>query len=302
MKTAVCIASFRRPEELRALLAGLDGLHSVTDVEIIVVDNDAGETARAVCADWAKSSRWALHYAVEPRRGICKARNRALQEAKRIGAGLVAFIDDDEVPAPEWLAELQACMVRFKADSVIGPVVPRFESPPPEWIVEGGFFQRPRFMTGVEAKIGRTGNMLARSELFEAVGGFDERFDSTGGGDTHLSLKAGQKGFRAVFCDEAVVYETVPPERANAGWLLRRNYRIGNSWAAVRGLLHPGLAGRLLLFVKGLLLIAAGGILLPASVSGRRHAVRLLGMVCRGAGLIAGLLGHRYQEYARKPS
>ncbi len=59
-------------------------------------------------------------YRHQPQRGIPQARNAALDAARELGATHVAFIDDDETAAPDWLAALWAAMVESGADAVLG--------------------------------------------------------------------------------------------------------------------------------------------------------------------------------------
>ena len=66
-------------------------------------------------------------YVHEPRPGISHARNRGVAEAK---GDFVAFIDDDELPAPNWLESLLLTQRTYRADVVLGPVRPVFDRPP----------------------------------------------------------------------------------------------------------------------------------------------------------------------------
>ena len=72
--------------------------------EIVVIDNNSNDdTAKVVKeyqADWL--SPYPLNYCFEPQQGSAFARVRAIQEAK---GELVGFLDDDNLPASEWVAE-----------------------------------------------------------------------------------------------------------------------------------------------------------------------------------------------------
>src|SRR5579863_5817026 len=143
MHIAVCVATFRRPKLLQKLLNGIANLRfvkaAIPKITVIVVDNDASETARMVCSRAAFP--WGLKYVVEPKRGIAEARNRALKEVG--DADFVAFIDDDEVPGNEWLDELLSTQAKCDADVVAGPICPSFTGDVPEWVRISGFFGSP---------------------------------------------------------------------------------------------------------------------------------------------------------------
>ena len=304
---AVCAATYRRPHGLERLLYGLDALVFAEgrepDLRVIIVDNDPEGSGARVCKDIGSRIRWPLLVEIEPKRGISFARNRALALAGD-AAEFIAFIDDDEEPDPRWLDELLRVQAAYQADVVTGPVIPRFCAPPPSWMQRGGFFERPRVPTGTRVDYARTGNVLFRAKLpREANITFNEALALTGGEDTYFFRQLARAGASMVFANEAIVYDWVPPSRANASWLLRREFRLGNSLAIIDREI-PGTLGVILVrAAKGIGRIALGLCALPLAVFSGRHAkaaaVRALKGVWRGAGMLTGLCGFRYEEYRR---
>jgi len=71
--------------------------------EVIVVDNnstdDTAKVVQAYQANWPQQCP--LRYCFEPHQGAAFARRRAFQEAN---GTLVGFLDDDNIPAPDWVA------------------------------------------------------------------------------------------------------------------------------------------------------------------------------------------------------
>jgi GT2 family glycosyltransferase len=247
---------------------------------------------------------WPLHYLSEPRRGITYARNAALEKAAALQCDFVAFIDDDEVPAPRWLVALLATQRRSGATAVLGPVQPLLPQQTPPWLVAGRFFESPPFADGADLQDAHTANVLIDLKRLRALGlAFDHRFALTGGEDTMLFRDLLDAGGRIVFAADAVVYETVPPSRARLGWLLRRWYRTGNVEAALylRGR-RRGPWRRPVNVLRGLLRVGAGSVLFLANLLvlgfGRKHRiVRPLYTLCRGCGILASTLGWNYSEY-----
>lgn len=303
MRVAVCIATYRRPEWLRRLLEALgrqEFAGGEPEVSIVVVDNDAAGSAREVAEACAGRLRWPLRYAVEPERGISAARNRAVRMAG--DAAWIAWVDDDEEPEPRWLDALLRAAAEHGADAAAGPVLPRFQAPPPAWVLRGGFFDRPRHATGTPLEYAGTGNVVVRTEVFRALGDppFDPALGLTGGSDTLFFLRARLAGFRLVWADEAVAYETVPPERVKVGWLLRRAYRTGSAWAACERRVRPGARTAVVRTAKGLGWMARGaGTLALAAVRGPAAGVEGLRRIFRGAGNLAGVAGLGWREYLR---
>ncbi|MEL7127738.1 MAG: glycosyltransferase family 2 protein, partial [Pseudomonadota bacterium] len=64
-----------------------------------------------------------------------------------------------------------------------------------------------------------------------------ERFEvergQSGGEDTEFFFRLRRMGARYAIADGSIVREDVPPARLTLPWLMRRRYRIGQSYAAV---------------------------------------------------------------------
>jgi hypothetical protein len=120
-----------RPELLAETLAALRAQTlSQTRWELVVIDNASRSGAvPADCVAWHAAGRVVL----EPRLGLTQARLRGLAETR---AALVVFVDDDNVLAPDYLA--QACAIA-EAHPFVGAfggqIDGRFETPPPRWAV-----------------------------------------------------------------------------------------------------------------------------------------------------------------------
>lgn len=301
MKVAICAITFRRPEGLRRLLRGLDALTFRGDppeVEIVIVDNDPGSSARTVCDALRSEVKWPLRYDVEPRRGIPFARNKAVSCAVDT-ADFIAFIDDDEVPEPSWLDELLRVQRLEDADVMTGPVVPEFPEEVPAWIVKGRFFEMGRHPTGQRVDVAYTGNVLMRSDVPRAMGQcFDERFALTGGEDSHLFRRLHVAGYSIVWADDAVIRESVPDSRARFAWLVKRFYRVGNTRGLVSIDLGSPVLTRLLLvakaFVWGVIGLLTG---ISGLVRGRHVLVHGIRNMAYGVGMLLSISGIRYEEY-----
>jgi succinoglycan biosynthesis protein ExoM len=306
MRVALCAATYRRPEGLERLLAGMAALESPAGIEVrgVIVDNSAEAGARGQVDSAATAFPWPLHYVSEPRRGITFARNTALETALAMDCDFVAFVDDDEVPSPSWLAALLAAQQRSGAAAVLGAVEPVFPPGTPAWLIAGRFFETHRYADGAEVNDAHTANVLIDLRRLQALGlRFDHRYALTGGEDTMLFRDLLDAGDRIVYAADAVVYETVPASRARLAWLLRRWYRTGNIEAALylRGRRRDAWR-RPANLLRGLARVAAGSGLFLANLAvlglGRKdRIVRPLYTVCRGCGILASTLGWNYSEY-----
>lgn len=219
----VCICTYKRPGLLGNLLGRLDEQETegLFDYSIVIVDNDRLESAREVVETQARKSKIAIRYNIEPRQNIALARNKATEVSK---GDLIGFIDDDEFPESRWLLNLFVAINRYKADGVLGPVLPYFEKKPPRWVLKSRFFDRPSHISGqvLEWQNTRTGNVLIKRTVFEEDNIWFRPEYGSGGEDRDFFRRKIEQGHVFVWCDEARVFETVPPERWGKKILIKR--------------------------------------------------------------------------------
>lgn len=306
----VCVLTFRRAELLKLALESLlaqsvftspvlfqrKGKCAPADValHILVVDNDAAQTARPMFDLVLASSGTNMRYICEPTRGFSSARNRALIESEHMD--YVVFLDDDEAAESNWLACLLNAVATYNADVATGPVQPRYTCSP-EWVVHGGFFNPVRRATGERIRWVATNNVLLRGSIAASFR-FDSRFDSTGGEDTEFFMRVEKAGYRMIWVDDAVVSECVPEARANLRWLLNRARWDANRYT--RGCLSvtPGLKTGSLRFMTACGGLLSGLILFPRALFGRHHAVRAMQLIFRSIGTFSALCGHKQSYHA----
>jgi succinoglycan biosynthesis protein ExoM len=227
---SVCICTYKRPTLLKNLLDRLAGLRTgdCFTFSIVVIDNDETASAGSVIEDFAKGSGIPVRYDVEPIRGFAHVRNKAIGSAT---GHYIAFIDDDEYPDTDWLYSLYHAIKIYRADGILGPILPHYDIEPPKWLLEGRFCERATFETGTVIMNHihtRTGNVLLDSALFaDDRSPFDTRFSQTGGEDTDFFKRMIARGKTFVWCHEAPVWESVPRERMKRTYFLRRALRRG---------------------------------------------------------------------------
>ncbi len=98
MRVSVLVCTRNRAGSISETLEALGRQQSV-DFEVLVVDSSSGEEKEQTAA---LAARYGARYVPEPRPGLSLARNTGIAAAT---GEIIAFTDDDCVPAPDWLAQ-----------------------------------------------------------------------------------------------------------------------------------------------------------------------------------------------------
>lgn len=294
---SVCICTYKRPEMLTRAFDGVASqvTASAFSFEVVVVDNDSQRSAEDTVRRFQSNRTLKIIFDCEPERNIALARNRAIQNA---GGNFIAFIDDDEYPEKDWLAKMYCCLKLYQADAVLGPVLPYFPAGAPVWLRKTMLCERRRIPTGslISTRDKRTGNILFKRNVFKKNDmWFDPARGRTGGEDGEFLGRQMKNGRRFVWCDEALVFETVPEERWYASFYIKKYLRIGT--LAGEKLRRNQLIGTLM---QTCVVLITYSIMLPFSFLTRKHIwMKVLTKLSYNVGRLLGFLGLsvlRYRE------
>lgn len=214
---SVVLCTRNRAQRIPAVLEHL-ARQEYPSFEVVLVDNAPSDDAvRRVVPPEGLSYR----YVLEPRPGLSWARNAGTAAAE---GRLLAFLDDDEVPDPWWLAE----MVRgFRATADVGCVggmiLPAaVATQAQDWFEQKGGHSKGRgfdpavFRRGGPQSplyplpaFGAGGNMAFRAEVLADIGGFDVALGSgtpaRAGEDTYAFTRVLLAGHAMVYQPSALV-------------------------------------------------------------------------------------------------
>ena len=261
IETSIVIPTFRRPEDLaRAIDSVLAQQGVATDFEIVVVDNDPDGSAEPIVRAIAAQTAVPVRYIHEKRPGISHARNTGVARA---AGRYLAFLDDDEEADPDWLAHFVATLQKFAADAVVGPVLPRFPASGPaiDAYRRHVYTRDARAPTGTPLLRWNIGNsFFDKARCFVGDEPFLPRLGRTGGEDTVFLRQLTRRGCKMVWCGEAVAWESVPADRLEPDYLLRRAFRGAQTATFVCTTVKPRELGRALrLMAAGCVQVALYG-------------------------------------------
>ncbi|HTL54723.1 MAG TPA: glycosyltransferase [Candidatus Limnocylindrales bacterium] len=195
-RVSVVVCTHNGARTLRECLGALERL-DYPDYEVIVIDDGStdGSNDIAVCFD--------CRLITTPNQGLSSARNIGWQAAT---GDIVAYIDDDAYPEPDWLRHLAATLDLSAHVAVGGPNV----GPRGDGFMAECVFQAPggpmHVMLDDRCAEHIPGcNMAFRREALNAIGGFDPQF-RVAGDDVDICWRLQERGWTIGFSPAALVW------------------------------------------------------------------------------------------------
>jgi GT2 family glycosyltransferase len=210
----VIVLTYNGRPWLQGCLDALAGQQGAPSFEVILVDNASTDGSSAYVRERYPGVR--VHETTV-NLGFAEGNN----EGARIARGRVlAFLNNDTVPAPDWLARLEAglssrpgvALATSRIVSMDAPVV--IDSAGDGYLRAGGAFKHghggpPGAFADSREVFGACGAaFMVRREVFEELGGFDRAFFMVYE-DVDLSYRARLLGYRCWFAADAVVRHKV---------------------------------------------------------------------------------------------
>jgi GT2 family glycosyltransferase len=304
----ICAYTLDRWADIVAALASIRAQEPPAMEVILVVDHNSALVDKA----HAELSDVTIVENSGPR-GLSGARNSGVGVAS---GSIVAFLDDDAVAQPGWLAGLCHPFADVQVIGTGGRAVAAWDTVRPgwfpeefDWVVGCSYRGMPTSTAAVRNPLGCS--MAFRRSVFEQVGGFRPEIGRLGSRpvgceETELCIRATRRapGSRIIYVPTSIVRHRVPAARARLAYFRTRCLAEGRSKAIVATLAgsRSGLSSERAYVMR----ILPRGILTGVARSFRgdrqglaRAAVILLGLATTTAGYILGSLAIRLDRGAR---
>jgi GT2 family glycosyltransferase len=195
----VVVPTFRRPHLLERLLDALEAQTFPNDrFDVVVVDNASPDDTSERLAKFAARTPLAFRHLVQTVPGPAATRNKGWRATS---APIVAFVDDDCVPEPDWLENGLAAIARDDSLGVVQGCTRKPEGEPTY------YWSLWREITGPTPYF-EACNIFYRRRALEQTGGFDEDI-AYYGEDAALGWAVVDAGWRRGYAPDAVAYHDV---------------------------------------------------------------------------------------------
>lgn len=220
MKTSYVVCTIRRPEQASACIDLL--LRQRGDIEIVVVDQSE------ICDKYASDSR--LKVVHSRKDGLSHARNLGFRNSS---GEIVAYIDDDALPADNHSEKLRAVFSDGSVDCIAGRILIAGSDMP--YAKTQTADSRPLSLGNWNAMLG--GNIAFRRSTLEEVGSFDETLgagrDWASGEETDYFLRMQYAGKKVHYCADLVIFHPAEPANHSGESLSRKLFAYGKGHGAL---------------------------------------------------------------------
>jgi glycosyltransferase involved in cell wall biosynthesis len=195
-RISVAVCTYNGSATLGECLEGVLTLH-YPDYEVIVVSDGSTDNSAQIAASYE-----GVNVIETAQRGLAAARNTALNAAT---GEIVAYIDDDAIPDPDWLRHLAATFSSGPFAAVGGPnVLPPGSSGVSQCVANAPGGPTHVLVSDREAEHIPGCNMAIRTVALNEIGGFDPQFRAAGD-DVDVCWRLLDSGNRIAFNPGAVV-------------------------------------------------------------------------------------------------
>jgi GT2 family glycosyltransferase len=195
-RISVVVCSYNGECTIRDCLDGLLQL-DYPDFEVIVVDDGSTDRTAAIAREYP------FRVVSTKNCGLSAARNTGLEAAS---GEIVAYIDDDARPDPQWLKYLGAMFMSTAHAGVGGPnIAPPGDGPIADCVANSPGGPVQVLLSDREAEHIPGCNMAFRKACLQAIGGFDPQF-RTAGDDVDICWRLQQQGWTLGFSPAAIVW------------------------------------------------------------------------------------------------
>lgn len=201
-KISVVVCTFNGSKTIRKNLESLSVLQ-YPDYEVIVVNDGSNDITEAIVKEYVQ--KYGFKLITTENRGLANARNTGLEAAT---GDIVAYVDDDAYPDPQWLTYLAIEFGKTTNVGIGGPnITAQGDGPISECVASSPGNPVHVLISDTEAEHIAGCNMAFRRSALKKIGGFDSQF-KIAGDDVDVCWMLQKRGYTLGFSPAAMVWHS----------------------------------------------------------------------------------------------
>ncbi|MDA9702559.1 glycosyltransferase family 2 protein [Candidatus Pelagibacter sp.] len=251
MKILICICTYKRNHILNECLMSFNKaiIPFNLNIKFLIMDNTINGNARNIIKKVKKKFNYKIYYINEKKRGIVHARNKCLEEVKKINCDYFSFLDDDCEIDSKWFVNFEKIIKTNRIKIITGPQINKNDENNNnlERIFEKKINCDKKFVNWAA-----TNNViLSKKVLLSSNLKFDINLNKFGMGEDQLFfLQLNKKGHQILWNKEIKVYERRHSHRSTIKWVADRSFRLGILGNYIDKKIYGSITGNILNFIK----------------------------------------------------
>ena len=254
MKILICICTYKRNNILNKCLMSFNKavIPLNLNIKFLIIDNTINGNAKSIINEVKKKINYKISYVNEKKRGIVYARNKCLDEVRKINCDYFSFLDDDCEIDKRWFVNFKKIVNTQKVKIVTGPQIHKSNEKNNnnlETIFEKKINNDRKFVNWAA-----TNNVIISKDILLSSNlKFDVNLNKFGMGEDQLFfLQLNKKGHQILWDKEIKVYERKHSHRSTMKWVTDRSFRLGILGNYIDKKIYGSIIGNVVNYLKSI--------------------------------------------------
>ena len=252
MKILICICTYKRNNILNECLMSFNKavIPFNFNIKFLIIDNTVNGNAKNIINKVKKKFNHKIYYINEKKRGIVHARNKCLDQVRKINCDYFSFLDDDCEIDSKWFVNFKKIIDIHRVKIVTGPQIHKSNgkiNKNLENIFEKKITDDKKFVNWAA-----TNNVIINKKIFLSSNlKFDINLNKFGMGEDQLFfLQLNKKGHQILWNNEIKVYEKKHYHRTTMKWVKDRSFRLGILGNYIDKKIYGSIFGNIINYIK----------------------------------------------------
>lgn len=299
MNILVCICTYKRNFLLKNCIQSINNTFKPVNfkIRILIIDNTINNNSKNLVKFLKKKLNLKINYINERKRGVVYARNRALNESKKICNDYICFFDDDCTVDKFWFYNVKKLINKYSI--ITGPQIYKTNN------IFGknlsSIFEKKYHKNSCLVSWAATNNVIVSKKILLSSNlKFDVNLNKFGMGEDQLFfLQLNKKGHNILWNKKIKVYETKHSHRSTIKWVANRSFRLGILGNYIDKKIYGSTIGNIFSFIKSIyyLFLLISNALKPFQ---KLYLYKLISFICRSFGRLLGPYLFKKIEFYKK--